>query len=115
MSGKGGSRFTVGGIDVWFNGEPSHTYSILGYIEDKRSTGIDERHKSIPEDILQKAMDVGADGLIENVVTTRGPSGPSSGMILHGGTGGMGMGFGFGFPVNDQRITVRYTAVKYLD
>lgn len=114
--GKGGSRFTVHGVDVWFNGEPNHTYSIIGYIEDNRALGIDTDHKSIPEDIYKKAVEVGADGLIQTVVTSRGGNSAASGMVFHGGPRtGVGFGFGYGAPIDYDRVTVKYTAVKYLD
>lgn len=112
--GKGGSRFQVQGIDVWFNGEPSRKYAILGYIEDHGSRGIDERHRSISPDVLEKAIAVGANGLIETVVLPYRDSGPSTGVLIHGGSGGIGMGFGFGFPLSEY-VLVKYTAVKYLD
>lgn len=113
-TGKGGSRFTVQGIDVWFNGDPPRKYAILGYIEDYSSVGVDELHRTIPPDVLKKAVEIGANGLIENAATTYGASSPSSSVLIHGGSGGMGLGLGFGYPIS-ERVRVTYTAVKYLD
>ncbi|MEC5397221.1 hypothetical protein [Uliginosibacterium sp. H1] len=111
--GKGGSRFVVEGIDVWFNGDPPRKYSILGYIEDNTSVGVDDRHQSIASAVLRKAREVSADALIETVVAGR-YSGPSSGVVIGGGTGGMGVGFGFGFPVSEP-VSIKYTVLRYLD
>ncbi|MDQ8023542.1 MAG: hypothetical protein REI94_17010 [Moraxellaceae bacterium] len=113
QTGKGGSRFVVEGIDVWFNGDPPRKYSILGYIEDNTSVGVDDRRKSIAPAVLKKAKEVRADGLIETVVAGR-YSRPSSGVVIGGGTGGMGVGFGFGFPVSEP-VSIKYTVLRYLD
>lgn len=112
--GKGGSRFTVEGIDVWFNGEPPRTYAILGYIEDPRGLYGDENRRTIESGVLQKAREINADALIEIVLPGR--SAPSSTITMGTGFGhpGIGMGFGFGIP-GPERISVKYTAIRYLD
>lgn len=112
-AGKGGSRFTVEGIDVWFNGEPSRQYAILGYIEDARGLYADEDHRSVESGVLARAREIGADALIEIVLPGRSP--PSSSVSFGTGFGrpGVGMGFGFGLP-GPERISVKYIAVRYL-
>ncbi|MDQ7989176.1 MAG: hypothetical protein REI09_06015 [Candidatus Dactylopiibacterium sp.] len=116
-AGKGGSRFTYEGIDIWFNGEPARRYEILGYIEDPRGLYADDAHRRVEGDVIDKAREIGADALIEVVL----PGGPryTSGLRFggFGGFGGhssMGMGVGFGIPM-DERTPVKYTAVRYLD
>ncbi|HEX5125814.1 MAG TPA: hypothetical protein VFW00_03660 [Rhodocyclaceae bacterium] len=113
--GKGGTRFVVDGIDVWFNGEPPHKYAILGYIEDHYSNGVDEEHKTIAPDVLKKAKEIGANGLIETAVSTPTTNSEiAAGSMFGGRHGGFGLGLGFGYPIAEQ-VTVKYTAVKYLD
>lgn len=113
-AGKGGSRFTVEGIDVWFNGEPPRKYAILGYIDDPRGLYADDNHRTVESGVLQRAREIGADALIEVVLPGR--SAPSSSIVMGTGFGrpGVGMGFGFGIP-GPERISVKYTALKYLD
>lgn len=114
--GKGGSRFTVEGIDVWFNGEPSHRYAILGYIEDPRGLYADRDHRSVESGVLEKAREAGADALIELPLPES--IGPTSSIMFGSGGGfgrsnfGMGMGFGLS---GLERISVKYVAVRYLD
>ena len=111
-AGKGGSRFTTEGMDVWFIGEPDRKYAILGYIEDSFNSAVDERHQSISAGVLKKAREIGADALIEVVTTSQTGSSISTGGMF--GSRGSGVGIGFGFPLSEQR-SARYTAVKYLN
>ncbi|GAB2905103.1 hypothetical protein GCM10027046_38580 [Uliginosibacterium flavum] len=111
-SGKGGSRFTTEGMDVWFIGEPDRKYAILGYIEDSFNSAVDERHQSISAGVLKKAREIGADALIEVVTSSQTGSSISTGGMF--GSRHSGMGIGFGFPLSEQR-SARYTAVKYLN
>lgn len=112
--GKGGSRFTFEGLDVWFNGEPARRYAILGYIEDPRGLYADEDHRSVESSVVQKAREVGADALIEIQILAN-PA-PTSGVIFgtSAGFGRTGFGMGFGLPAG-ERISVKYVAVRYLD
>lgn len=112
--GKGGSRFVVEGIDVWFNGEPPRRYTILGYIDDPRGLYSDDEHRTIESAVLAKAREIGADALIE--IQLPGRSAPSSGVSFGTGFGhrDFGLGVGFGFPLS-ERVNVKYTAVRYLD
>ncbi|MDO6387511.1 MULTISPECIES: hypothetical protein [unclassified Uliginosibacterium] len=115
--GKGGSRFTVEGIDVWFNGEPPRKYAILGYIDDPRGLLADDNHRSIDSAVLAKAREIGANALIEVPIPTR--AAPSSSIMVGGGSGYYGggfygMGMGVGVPLSDRQ-SVKYTALKYLD
>ncbi|MDP5241299.1 hypothetical protein Q9Q94_17300 [Uliginosibacterium sp. 31-16] len=112
--GKGGSRFTTEGMDVWFIGEPDRKYMILGYIEDEFNPAVDERHQSVSDAVLKKAREIGADALIEVVTQTRTGSSISTGGMFGGRHSGVGMGIGFGVPLSEQK-NARYTAIRYLN
>lgn len=111
--GKGGSRFSYQGLDVWFNGEPSRPYEILGYIEDPRGLYADDDHRRVETGVLEKAREVGADALIEQIIPGR--TLPSSSMMFNNGFGRRGFGMGMGFDLAADRISVKYIAVRYLD
>ncbi len=111
--GKGGSRFSYQGLDVWFNGEPSRPYEILGYIEDPRGLYADEDHRRIESGVVEKAREAGADALIEQILPGR--TMPSSSLMFNNGFGRHGFGMGMGFDIGPERISVKYIAVRYLD
>lgn len=113
FQGRGGSRFTVEGIDVWFIGEPDRRYTILGYIEEPYGAQVDEDHKRVDASVLKKAHEVGATALIEVVTETRPDSSFTTGGLF-GDRHGFGMGLGFGVPISTRQVA-RYTAIKYLD
>lgn len=114
--GKGGSRFTVEGIDVWFNGEPPGRYAILGYIEDPRGLYADEDHRTVESGVLKQAHAIGASALIEVELPGARPM-PSSGLFFGSsmGRGYRGMGMGMEFGMGPDRIAVKYIAVRYLN
>lgn len=111
--GRGGSRFTVEGVDVWFIGEPNRKYAILGYIEEPYGAVVDENHQRIDSTVLKKAHEVGATALIEVVTQTQYDDDFAS-VGMFGGRRGFGVGAGFGTPISTRQVA-RYTAVKYLD
>lgn len=110
--GKGGSRFQYEGLDVWFIGAPDRRYKILGYIEDGLGGTVDEERKRISSLVAKKAHEIGADALIEVVISRQTDSSVSFGSVH--GSRNFGFGMGFGFPLSEQQ-TARYTAIKYLE
>lgn len=110
---KGGSRFSYEGIDVWFNGEPSRPYEILGYIEDPRGLYADANHQRVESGVIEKAREAGADALIE---TIQPGYMPSPGFAFGSGFGRPSYAWGMAYtPVWPDRPAAKYTAIRYLD
>lgn len=63
VTGAGGARTTVAGIDLWEDGTPPRKYLVVGIIDDKRNRGFIDA-SSFHEDIAKKVKEAGGDAAI---------------------------------------------------
>ncbi len=64
VSGKGGAKVVIDGMEIWVDGEPPRKFKIIGFIDDTRGTGwIDTL--TYRGDIVKKARDAGGDAVIK--------------------------------------------------
>lgn len=61
--GDGGTRQVVDGVELWTFGAPDRPFEIIGWIEDKRRSGVISR-ATFEGDVTRAAKQAGGDGLI---------------------------------------------------
>jgi hypothetical protein len=63
ITGAGGTRQIVDGIEVWENGAPNRPFHVIGIVDDERGGGIIPRYSRL-SDISKKARESGGDAVI---------------------------------------------------
>lgn len=64
FEGKGGTKTVVKGMDFWENGEPPRKFTVLGIIEDQRSSG-SRSMGALREDVATLARESGGEAVVE--------------------------------------------------
>lgn len=62
-TGDGGTAHQVDGVEIWTFGAPERPFEIIGWLEDKRHTGLISRQTFDP-DVAEAAKKAGGDGVI---------------------------------------------------
>ena len=71
IEGKGGTKIVVDGMEIWDNGDPPRSFSILGYLEVRAQFGADFNFLSRG---VKMARQYGGDAIIRQNPSTLGGS-----------------------------------------
>ena len=63
VEGRGGTRISQDGMDIWENGDPPRRFRLVGIIEDERHGGVIPM-QMLNGDVVKKAREVGGHALI---------------------------------------------------
>jgi hypothetical protein len=114
IEGKGGTKVTVDGMDVWDYGDPPRKFRVMGIIDDQRPGGIIPMNQ-LRGDIVRKARGVGGDAVIQlnNQSQIAGfyQTGYASGQAF----GNVATASGFATAMPLRKNFARFAVIKYED
>jgi hypothetical protein len=112
--GKGGTKTTVDGIDIWDNGEPPRKFRVLGIVEDERPGGVIPMMR-LRGDIVKKAKEVGADAVIQLSSSSQITGYHTTGSATAYGTGNAATAYGSSTSVPLRQNTAKFAVIKYVE
>jgi hypothetical protein len=112
IDGKGGTKVTVDGMDIWDFGDPPRKYRVLGVIDDQRPGGIIPMNQ-LRGDIVRKAREAGGDAVIQLNSQSQLAGFYQTGYASGQSFGNVATASGFGTAVPLRRNYARFAVIKY--
>ena len=112
FEGKGGTKTTVDGMDIWDNGDPPRRYKILGILEDERPNG-PIAMASLMSDIVQKAKEAEGDAVIQISSESQLAGMYSTGSAFASGYGNSASAYGSSVAVPIGRRLTKFAVIRF--